>query len=266
MWVLPKFDPVALRMGPLKVHWYGLMYLFGFVSAWCLACYRARKPKSTWECEQVGDLIFYAALGVVLGGRLGYVVFYNASYFLSHPWSVFALWDGGMSFHGGLLGVALASWLYALQNQRTWASVIDFLVPLVPLGLGAGRLGNFINGELWGRITTVPWGVVYTNPMAGPYARHPNQLYEFFLEGVVLFVIVWLYSAKRRPPLAVASVFLIFYGCFRFFIEFYRQPDSQLGFIAWDWLTMGQILSIPMVLLGLGVLLWRYNACQRPGE
>ncbi len=257
MFYLPKFDPVAFEIGPLKVHWYGLMYLIGFISAWVLAVVRARKPNSGWNAEQLGDLIFYCALGVILGGRLGYVLFYNLPYYFSHPLAIFSVWDGGMSFHGGMLGVVFATWLYSYRHGRSWGRVIDYIAPLVPIGLGAGRLGNFINGELWGRVTTMPWGVVY--PKAGLLPRHPNEIYEFLLEGVLLFIILWCFSAKPRPKFAVSALFLLCYGIFRFFIEFFRQPDPQLGFIAWNWLTMGQILSFPMILIGGLGLLWIYT-------
>jgi len=250
----PTINPIAFQIGPLKVHWYGLMYLVGFVAAWLLALWRARRSEGRWSTEQVADLIFYAALGVIIGGRLGYMLFYNLPGVLAHPLSVFKIWDGGMSFHGGLLGVIISIWLYSTRHAKTFFEVSDFVVPLVPIGLAAGRLGNFINGELWGRVTTVPWGMVY--PQAGPLPRHPSELYEFLLEGVVLFVIVWFYSAKPKPKMAVSGLFLLGYGCFRFFCEFFRQPDPQLGFIAFGWLTMGQLLSAPMIVIGVW-LLWR---------
>lgn len=248
MLTYPHINPVALSLGPVSVHWYGVMYLIGFVGAWWLALLRAKKPDSGWSSDQVGDLIFYAALGVVVGGRIGYMLFYDFPGFLSQPWTFFQVWRGGMSFHGGLLGVALALWFYARRENRSWVDVIDFVVPLVPMGLAAGRLGNFINGELWGRVTDVPWGMVF--PGAGPLPRHPSQLYEFFLEGVLFFIILWWYSSRPRPRFAVSALFLVGYGSFRFFVEFFRQPDAQLGFLAWDWITMGQLLSFPMILLG----------------
>ena len=253
----PHINPIAFRIGPLKVHWYGLMYLVGFVAAWGLALYRARKPSSGWSTEQVSDLIFYGAIGVIVGGRLGYMIFYNLPNFIAHPWIVFQVWDGGMSFHGGMIGVGLATWVYSSRYQKRWMDVIDFSAPLVPIGLAAGRLGNFINGELWGRITTVPWGMVF--PRAGPLARHPSQIYEFLLEGVLLFIILWCFSAKRRPPFAVTALFLLCYGIFRFIAEFFRQPDPQLGFIAFGWLTMGQLLSLPMIIVGSVTLWWAYR-------
>src|SRR3990167_9293350 len=211
MLAYPHINPIAFHLGVLKVHWYGLMYLIGFLLAWILATYRANKPSSGWNSMQVSDLIFYAALGVVIGGRVGYMLFYDFPAFVANPLILFKLWEGGMSFHGGLLGVAMATWIYGHRYHKPWPIVIDFVAPLVPLGLAAGRLGNFINGELWGRVTTVPWGMVFPN--AGPFPRHPSQLYEFFLEGVLLFLILWGYSSKKRPPLAVSALFLIGYGC-----------------------------------------------------
>jgi len=253
----PSFNPIAFQIGPLKVHWYGLMYLVGFVGAWSLALYRAAKPSSGWNSQQIGDLIFYAAIGVIIGGRLGYMLFYDFSNFIHNPLILFKVWDGGMSFHGGMLGVGLATWIYARTHQKYWVNVIDFAAPLVPLGLAAGRLGNFINGELWGRVTQVPWGMIF--PKAGPLPRHPSQLYEFLLEGVLLFIILWCFSSKRRPPFAVAALFLVCYGCFRFIAEFFRQPDAPLGFVAFGWLTMGQLLSFPMILIGCISLWWVYR-------
>lgn len=256
MLIYPHINPVALALGPIKIHWYGLMYVVGFFLAWGLGLYRARKPRSGWTEEQVGDLVFYGAMGAVIGGRIGYMLFYDLSGFLADPLLIFKVWQGGMSFHGGLIGATLAAWFYGLKSKKSFSEVADFLAPLVPLGLGAGRIGNFINGELWGRVTTMPWGMIYPN--AGPLPRHPSELYEFLLEGILLFTIVWIYSAKPRPRFAVASVFLIFYGCFRIIGECFRQPDIQLGYIAFNWLTMGQLLSMPVILWGLGGLIWAY--------
>ena len=253
MWQYPAIDPIAFHLGPIAVHWYGLSYLLAFVLAWGLANYRARQPNSTWTREQVADLIFYAALGVVLGGRLGYMFFYDFPTWLQQPLTVFRVWDGGMSFHGGMLGVGIATWLYARWHKRSWISVIDFVAPLVPLGLACGRIGNFINGELWGRVSDVPWAMVF--PTGGPWPRHPSQLYEFLFEGLILFVILWTYSRRPRPPFAVTALFLLCYGLFRFGLEFFRVPDPQLGYLAFGWLTMGQLLSFPMILIGLLVLI-----------
>ncbi|MGE3920544.1 MAG: prolipoprotein diacylglyceryl transferase [Gammaproteobacteria bacterium] len=245
----PHFNPIALQIGFLKIHWYGLMYVLAFVLAWCLALYRAKRSREEWNKKQIEDLLFYCALGVVIGGRLGYVFFYDFSGFLIDQWIVFKIWQGGMSFHGGLLGVALALWLFANKYKKSYFDVTDFVVPLVPLGLGAGRIGNFINGELWGRVTNVPWGMVFPN--AGPLPRHPSQLYEFLFEGIILFIILWVYSSKSTPKMAVSALFLLCYGTFRFILEFFRQPDPQWGYIAWNWLTMGQLLSLPMILIGI---------------
>ena len=252
----PTINPEALQLGPVKIHWYGLMYLLGFAIAWLLALYRANKPNSGWDKDQVADFIFYSALGVILGGRIGYMLFYDFSGLISDPLSLFKIWQGGMSFHGGLIGVVIAAWLFARRYHKTWCEVADFAAPLVPLGLAAGRLGNFINGELWGRVTTMPWGMVF--PDAGTLPRHPSQLYEFLLEGIVLFIILWWFSAKKRPPFAVAALFLLLYGLFRFTVEFFRQPDPQLGFVAFGWLSQGQLLSIPMMLVGAIALFWVY--------
>jgi phosphatidylglycerol---prolipoprotein diacylglyceryl transferase len=262
MFVYPKIDPIAFSIGPLKVHWYGLMYLLSFVIVWFLLQYRAKKFKLNWTKDQVADLVFYCALGVVLGGRIGYILFYNLTYYMQHPLMMFAVWDGGMSFHGGMLGVFLAILIWCKKYKSPYFLVTDFIAPVVPIGLAAGRLGNFINGELWGRVTNVPWAMIY--PQAGPLPRHPSEIYEFLLEGVALFIILWFYSAKRPPRIAVSGAFLLGYGCFRFFCEFYRQPDPQLGFIAFGWMTRGQELSIPMIVLGIILLIIAYRKKGTP--
>lgn len=242
----PTIDPVMLQIGIVRVHWYGMMYLFGFVAAWVLGRYRA--SQRAWSASLIDDIIFYCAIGVIVGGRLGYMLFYDMAHLIHAPWSLFSIWQGGMSFHGGLLGVLLALYWMGRVSDKGFFALSDFIAPFVPIGLGAGRIGNFINGELWGRVTDVPWAMAF--PMGGPWPRHPSQLYEFFLEGVALFVILWCYSSKPRPKYAVSGLFLLLYGCFRIFCEFFRQPDVQLGFIALDWMTMGQLLSVPMVLCG----------------
>lgn len=249
----PDIDPVAIAFGPIKIYWYGLMYLLGFSSAWGLALLRAKQAGNHWTVSQVSDLIFYGALGVILGGRIGYMLFYATESLLHNPLSLFKVWQGGMSFHGGLLGVVLAFCLFSYKQKISIFIATDFIAPMVPIGLAAGRIGNFINSELWGRVTDVPWAMVFPN--AGPLPRHPSQLYEFFFEGVVLFIILWFYSAKPRPRMAVSGMFLFWYGVFRIFCEFFRQPDLHIGFLAFDWLTEGQLLSVPMVMLG-AVLLW----------
>ncbi|WP_375177248.1 prolipoprotein diacylglyceryl transferase [Marinobacter mobilis] len=254
----PQFDPVAIQLGPLKIHWYGLTYLVGFVVGWWLGRIRARKPWSPITEEQMGDLLFYIALGVIFGGRFGYVLFYNFDQFLQDPLWLFRVWEGGMSFHGGLLGVMTAMWWYGRKIGRTFFQLADFIAPLVPVGLGAGRIGNFINGELWGRTTDVPWGMVFPHA-PDQLARHPSQLYQFALEGVVLFVVLWWFSARPRPRMAVSGLFLTLYGAFRFLVEFVRQPDTQLGYIAFDWVTMGQLLSLPMIIAGLALVLFAYR-------
>ncbi|WP_251978813.1 prolipoprotein diacylglyceryl transferase [Salinicola avicenniae] len=257
MLAYPDIDPVAVALGPLKVHWYGLMYVIGFVSAWWLG--RRRADRLGLKPDDIGDMLFYGALGVVLGGRIGYALFYGLDRFLDNPLWIFQVWDGGMSFHGGLLGVLLAALLFARKHGLAFFQLTDFIAPLVPIGLGAGRIGNFINHELPGRVTDVPWALVF--PGMGGQGRHPSSLYQFFLEGVVLFTLLWLISLTPRRRGCVSGLFLIFYGLFRFLSEFFRQPDPQLGFIAFGWLTMGQLLSLPMILAGAGLILWsRRNA------
>jgi phosphatidylglycerol:prolipoprotein diacylglycerol transferase len=250
MLVHPDFDPVAFSLGPLQVRWYGLMYLFGFLAGWALGRYRARQPNSTWQAQQVDDLLFYIALGVILGGRVGYVLFYSFDALLSDPLLLIRIWEGGMSFHGGLLGVLAAMALYARKLGRGFFEVTDFIAPLIPPGLFFGRIGNFINGELWGRVSDVPWAMVFHTPGAGELPRHPSQLYQAALEGLALFLILWLYSARPRPTMAVSGLFLIGYGTFRILVEFVREPDAHLGYLAFGWLTMGQLLSLPMLLFG----------------
>lgn len=257
MLTYPNISPVALQIGTFSIHWYGIMYLIGFASAYGLARLRANKPNSGWNNAQVADLIFYAALGVLIGGRVGYMLFYDFGALIDNPLNLFKIWTGGMSFHGGLLGVMASVWLFAKKTKKPFFAVGDFIAPLVPIGLGAGRIGNFINGELWGRVTDAPWGMVF--PQASPFPRHPSMLYEFFLEGVVLFIILWVYSAKPRPTMSVSGLFLVGYGVFRFFVECFREPDAQLGFLAFDWLTMGQLLSIPMIVFGAILIYLAYK-------
>lgn len=258
MFVHPQFDPVAIHLGPLAVRWYGLMYLIAFGFVWWLGRLRiAARPDSVWTKKDLDDALFYGVLGTILGGRLGYVLFYKASDYFAEPWRIFYVWEGGMSFHGGMLGVIFAMWLFAHKRRQHWLAVTDFIAPLVPLGLASGRLGNFLNAELWGRPTDVPWAVVFPNVDALP--RHPSQLYELGLEGIALFAIVWWFSSKPRPRGAVSGMFLIGYGLFRFLVEFTREPDSYLGFLALG-LTMGQWLSLPMIAIGVSLLVWSYRA------
>ena len=255
------FDPVAFSLFGLKVQWYGLMYLVGFVGGWSLGRYRARRSAGVWQSLQVDDLMFYVGLGVILGGRVGYILFYGFKDFLADPLLLFKIWQGGMSFHGGLLGVLLALWLYHRRFGKGYFAVVDFVAPLVPIGLGAGRIGNFINGELWGKPTDLPWGVIF--PRAGLVPRHPSQLYEFFFEGVVLFAILWFFSAKKPPVRAVSGMFALGYGIFRFGVEFVRLPDAHVGYLAWGWLTEGQLLSVPLIVVGV-LLLWLSHRSVAP--
>lgn len=253
----PQFDPVMISLGPLQLRWYGMMYVFGILSGWLLGRYRATKPWNKMSPERMDDFLTWAILGVVLGGRIGYVLFYNPSFYLANPLKIFAVWEGGMSFHGGCLGVLLACWLFGRSHNMTFLEVGDFVSPLVPPGLFFGRIGNFINGELWGRYTDLPWAMPF--PGAGGLPRHPSQLYEAALEGVLLFIIVWVYSAKPRPKGCVGALFLLGYGAFRFLVEFAREPDRQLGFVALHWMSMGQVLCLPMILFGAGWLIWSYR-------
>lgn len=252
-------NPVALQIGPISIYWYGIMYLLAFLTCFGLLAFRIKKCTYPigFTIEQLSDIIFYAALGVVIGGRLGYMLFYDLDNFLSNPLRIFTIWKGGMSFHGGLIGVILALWFYAHRIKKSLIAIMDFIAPVVPLGLAFGRIGNFINGELWGRETNVPWAMIFPN--GGDVPRHPSQLYEFFLEGLVLFAVLWLFSRKPKPPAAVSGLFLVTYGLFRFSVEFFREPDIQIGFVAFGWMTKGQLLSIPMIILGLGLLLLAYK-------
>jgi phosphatidylglycerol:prolipoprotein diacylglycerol transferase len=260
MIVHPQFDPIALKLGPVAVRWYGLMYLAGFVVGLMLGRHRARsRPDLGWSLKDVDDLLFYAVIGVVLGGRLGYVLFYKFADYLQEPLRVLYVWEGGMSFHGGFLGVIIAMAWFARRRRLSWLAVTDFIAPLTPAGLGFGRIGNFINAELWGRPTDVPWAVVFPN--VDNVARHPSQLYEAALEGAVLFALLWWFSSRPRPRGAVSGLFLSGYGLMRFIAEFAREPDDFLGFLAMG-LTMGQWLSLPMVASGLILFFWscRSNA------
>lgn len=267
-------DPIAISLGPVAIHWYGLMYVLGGLFAWWLGKRRLAAGRLPVTYEQFSDLIFYAMIGVIVGGRLGYMLFYGGKQIIADPVSLLRVWEGGMSFHGGLLGVMAACWLWSRRNAVHFFDTMDFVAPLVPIGLGFGRLGNFIGAELWGGKTDLPWGVIFPRTLehlgkshqellsmyhAGQLnheARHPSQLYEMLLEGVLLFVVLWLYSARPRPRYAVSGLFALIYGLFRFSVEFVREPDAQLGYLAFGWVTMGQILSLPLILIGL-YLLWR---------
>ncbi|MBD8898067.1 prolipoprotein diacylglyceryl transferase [Rhodanobacter sp. DHG33] len=272
-----EINPVAFHLGPVQVHWYGLMYLVGFFSGALLGEYRRRRGRLPVTREALSDLFFYAMMGVIVGGRVGYMLFYYAGgprWIWTDPLALFRVWDGGMSFHGGLLGVLVAGLWWSRRQQLHFFDTVDFVAPLVPIGLGLGRLGNFINGELWGKPTQLPWGMIFPNAHAddvtyvathpawqaqlqqfGGLVRQPSQLYELALEGVVMFAVLWLVSMKPRPRYLVSGLFALMYGCFRFAVEFVRLPDIQLGYLAFGWLTMGQILSLPLIAVGLW-LLW----------
>ena len=288
MLIHPNFDPIAIHVGPLAVRWYGLMYLVGFMLAVVIARLRLRLPHVAaqgWTAKDIDDILFYGVLGTILGGRLGYVLFYKADYYFAHPLDIFKVWQGGMSFHGGFLGVTLAMVLFAYQRKRTWLQVTDFVAPMVPTGLAAGRLGNFINGELWGRVTNpdAPWAMLFQNSsnddaiwlvrhpqlaaqwhLGDVFAkyhmlpRHPSELYEIALEGIALFFVLWFFTRKPRPVGAASAVFLIGYGLARFTVEFAREPDDFLGLLALG-LSMGQWLSLPMIVVGVGMLVWSYR-------
>ncbi len=259
MLVHPNFDPIAFSLGPLAVRWYGLMYLVGFAAAYALGRYRIGRGRSGRITVSImDDVLFFGVLGVILGGRLGYVLFYKPGYYLQHPLEIFAVWQGGMAFHGGFIGVLVAVWYLARKHQFRWLEMTDFIAPLIPLALAAGRLGNFINGELYGRVTDIAWGMVFASPGAGVAPRHPSQLYQFALEGLALFVILWVFTARPRPVGAGSAVFLIGYGILRITAEFFREPDDFLGFLALD-LTMGQWLSAPMIAAGVFLLAWAYR-------
>ncbi len=256
MFVYPDIDPVIFSIGALKIRWYGLMYVVGFCIAWWLARRRSRAEHALLKSPgEVDDLIFYAMLGVILGGRIGHSLFYGWDNFSDDPLYLFKIWQGGMSFHGGLLGVMLAMWLFGRRRKLTMWQVTDFMAPFAPLGLGFGRIGNFINGELWGKPTDVPWGVEFEGVV-----RHATQLYESALEGFILFAILWWFSARPRPYMAVSGLFLVLYGVFRFWVEFYRLPDAHIGYLALDWVTMGQILSAPMIIIGATMLAMAYRS------
>jgi phosphatidylglycerol:prolipoprotein diacylglycerol transferase len=262
MLVHPQFDPVAFHLGPLAVRWYGLMYLTGFILFIVLGRHRARQQMLTgWRAADVDDMLFFGVFGVILGGRLGYVLFYKPLYYLAHPLEVFEVWHGGMSFHGGFLGVLIALVFFARRRGKALLDVTDFVAPLCPLGLAAGRLGNFINAELVGRPTDVPWAMVF--PQVDNVPRHPSQLYEFGLEGLLLFAILWIFALRQRPRGAVSGLFLIGYGAFRFIAEFTREPDNFLGLLAGG-LTMGQWLSMPMIAAGIVMMLWSYRRDGKP--
>ena len=262
MLIHPQFNPVALSVGPLSIHWYGLMYLAAFFQFWWLGKHRIQTHpwllQSGWTVQQLDDLLFYGVLGVILGGRLGQVLFYEPGYYFANPSQILAIWQGGMSFHGGFLGVLVAMAYCAYKWQRSWLGITDFIAPLVPLGLAAGRIGNFINGELWGRVAdpSLPWAMVF--PRVDSLPRHPSQLYQAAMEGLMLFIILWIYSGKARPSGAISGVFLIGYGAFRFLAEFFRTPDDGIFGLSEE-ISMGQWLSLPMILVGVLMLAGAYR-------
>ena len=250
MLTYPEIDPVIFAIGGLKIRWYGLMYVIGFAAAWWLALRRSQQPWSPITRAQAEDLVFYGMLGVIVGGRVGYCLFYGFDQLIQDPLYLFRITEGGMSFHGGLLGVIIAMLVFGRRIKRTVWQITDFLAPLVPIGLGAGRISNFINGELWGKPTDLPWGFLVNGQVL-----HPSQLYEALLEGLALFLILWFYSARQRPYMAVSGLFLLGYGAFRFMVEFVRVPDAHLDYLLAGWVTMGQILSLPMILAGI-LMIW----------
>lgn len=253
----PNINPVALDLGFFQIHWYGISYLVAFLLGWWLAARLAARPNSGWTNDELADFIFYVVLGVIVGGKLGSVLFYNTGNLLSNPLSALNPLNAGMSFHGGFLGVLVGLYLYGRKTNRTFFQVSDFIAPTIPVGLGLGRIGNFINGELWGRPTDVPWGMVF--PHVDNLPRHPNQIYQFIGEGIILLGFMWLFAMKKRPRAVISGMFCLSYGVYRFLVEFVREPDRDLGFIAFDWLTMGQLLSFPMIIAGLIMLYFGYK-------
>jgi phosphatidylglycerol:prolipoprotein diacylglycerol transferase len=291
MYHLHQIDPIALSLGPVQVHWYGIMYLLGFGAGWWLGAKRIRAGRMPVDSRGYSDLVFNAMLGVILGGRLGYMLIYGWEQWIADPVALLRVWEGGMSFHGGLIGVLIAVWLWARANKLVFWDVVDFMAPLVPPGLAFGRIGNYIGGELWGRTTDLPWAVIFPSGLPGDlatgsaerlaalhasgaldaFARHPSQLYEAFLEGVVMFALLWWYSSRSRPRYAVSGLFALLYGVFRFAIEFVRVPDAHIGYLAFDWFTMGMLLCVPLIAAGIGLLVLagrqgRPRATQAPGS
>ncbi len=256
MLAYPHINPVGFHIGPIPIHWYGLLEIISFVIGTIWLIRRGRRSERQWTKEQVLDLEYYLSVGAIAGGRLGYILWYDLPYYLGHPVEILKVWEGGMSFHGGLIGVILGCWVYGRKHQRSTMAVLDFVAPAAPIGLGLGRLANFINDQLFGRVSHLPWAVVF--PAGGPEPRQPSQIYEFLLEGVVLLLILAIYGRKRRPTGAVGALFVLFYGIFRFLVEYTRQPDIQLGFVLGR-LDMGQVLSAPMIPIGIALLYWAYR-------
>ena len=282
---LINFDPIAVSLGPLDIHWYGVMYLLAFLAFWGIGNRRAvGQPWWGWTKQDVSDILFYGMLGVILGGRIGYMLFYGTDLLIKNPLSLFRVWDGGMSFHGGLLGVIIAMAWFARRTKRSFWGVADFVAPMVPLGLAFGRIGNFIGGELWGRLTDAPWAMIFAKSTGfrstdtaalndawrsgalDHFARHPSQLYQAGMEGLALFIILMWYSRKPKPRAAISGLFLLGYGVFRLIAEFFRQPDEHLGFLAMQWLTMGMLLSLPMIAAGAVIMLMANKAGSPPTQ
>ncbi len=272
MLTYPHINPIAvsigpvLGVGPLRVHWYGIMYLIGFVAAWWLGRYRARRPGSTWSALDVDDLIFYCAMGVILGGRIGWCIFYGHDVIAESWLNVFHLWDGGMSFHGGMTGVLIATMVFARAKRKSVGDVLDFVAPLPGIGLLFGRFGNFINSELWGKPTDLPWGFGVPDAQGILISRHPSQLYEASLEGLLLFVILWWFTSSPRPRWAPTGLFLFIYGCGRFLVEWVRLPDANIGYLLGNWLTMGMLLTTPMILAGAAMMIYAYRRHTATGN
>ncbi len=262
----PHIDPVAVALGPVRVHWYGIMYLIGFAAGWAVARSRAKRPSSTWTALDVDDLIFYCAMGVILGGRIGWCIFYGWPTISQNWLNILRIWDGGMSFHGGMLGVGVAAVLFGRAKKKSVVDVLDFIAPLPGIGLFAGRIGNFINGELWGKPTDLPWAFGVADESGRLIARHPSQLYEAALEGLVLFAILFWFTRARRPRGAALALFLILYGLARFTVEWVRLPDADIGYLAGSWLTMGMLLTTPMILAGVLLMLYSYARAVPSGN
>src|SRR5450631_1802494 len=272
MLTYPNINPIAVSVGPvfgigpLRVHWYGIMYLIGFGAAWWLARWRARRPGSTWTALDIDDLIFYCCLGVILGGRAGWCLIYGHDVIAENWLNAFHIWDGGMSFHGGLTGVIVAAMIFARLKHKRIPDVFDFLAPLPGIGIMAVRIGNFINSELWGKPTDLPWGFGVPDAQGQLVSRHPSQLYEAVLEGLLPFVVLWWYTRNPRPRLAPTGLFLLLYGCGRFTVEWVRLPDANIGYLLGNWLTMGMLLTTPMIFIGAILMIYAYRSHQESGN
>ena len=258
----PNIDPIALSVGPVSIYWYGLTYVGGLIFAWWLGRHRAQLAGSPIKVDQIDDLIFYAALGIIAGGRIGYALFYGSGSLVDDPLRIVRIWEGGMSFHGGFLGVVVAMWFLCRHHKIEFGALVDFIAPLAPVGLALGRLGNFINQELWGRPADVPWAMVFPNDPSG-LARHPSQLYQFAMEGMLLFGLLFWFTQRPRPRWSAAGCFLLGYGVLRSAAELFREPDAHIGFDALGWITRGQLLSLPMIIVGAAIIIWAYRRNAR---